>query len=71
MYSLEELLKHVVSNNASDLHLSIGTQPRMRQNGLLISIDGEKLSPDNLTNIISEHLTKERTEKLKQGKGNS
>ena len=68
MYSLEELLKHVVSNNASDLHLSIGTQPRIRQNGVLISIDGEKLSPDNLTNIISEHLTKERTDKLKQGK---
>ena len=63
MYSLEELLKHVVNNNASDLHLSVGTQPRIRQNGILTPIDGEKLSPNNLTTIISEHLTKERITK--------
>ena len=48
MYSLEKLLGHVVENNASDLHLSIGTQPRMRQNGILVPIDGEKLTPTML-----------------------
>jgi len=67
MYKLEDLLKHVVNNNASDLHLSVGTQPRIRQNGILIPIEGEKLLPEHLNNIISEHLTKERTEKLSKG----
>jgi len=67
MYSLEKLLKYVVENNASDLHLSIGTQPRMRQNGILIPIDEEKLTPTLLNKIIKEHLTKDRIEKLNIG----
>jgi len=68
MYNLENLLKRVVDDNASDLHLSVGTQPRIRINGILIPIDGEKLSPDNLKKIITEHLTNERLEKLTIGK---
>ena len=68
MYSLEKLLKHVVEKNASDLHLSIGTQPRIRQNGMLVPIDGEKLTPTLLNKIIKEHLTKDRLEKLNIGK---
>jgi len=67
MYSLEKLLGHVVENNASDLHLSIGTQPRMRQNGILVPIDGEKLTPTILNKIIKEHLTKDRVDKLNGG----
>jgi len=68
MYSLDKLLKHVVEKNASDLHLSVGTQPRIRQNGILLPIEGEKLSPENLKKIIKEHLTKNRIEKLNIGK---
>ena len=67
MYSLNELLKKVIDIDCSDLHLSVGTPPRIRKNGELSPIDGEKLSPDNLKSILKEHLTKERIEKLSKG----
>ena len=44
MYNLNNLLKNMVDDNASDLHLSVGTSPRIRKNGQLLPIDGEKLS---------------------------
>ena len=47
MYTLNELLKKVVDIDCSDLHLSVGTPPRVRKNGQLTPIEGEKLSPDN------------------------
>ena len=67
MYTLNNLLKYIVENDASDLHLSVGTPPRMRKNGSLVPIEGEKLSPDTLKAIIKEHLTKERIAKLENG----
>ena len=51
MYILENLLKDMVSNDASDLHLSVGSPPRIRKNGLLVPLDGDKLSPNLLNQI--------------------
>ena len=67
MYTLNELLKKVVDIDCSDLHLSVGTPPRIRKNGLLTPIEGEKLSPDNLKDILKEHLTSDRIDKLNKG----
>ena len=67
MNTLNELLKEMVDNNASDLHLSVGSQPRIRKNGELIQLEKEKLSPQSLKDIIKEHLTEERINLLKNG----
>ena len=67
MYILNDLLKKVVDKQGSDLHLSVGTPPRIRKNGLLVPIDGEKLSPDNLKSVLKDHLNSERLERLNQG----
>ena len=67
MYSLDKLLKHVVEIDCSDLHLSVGTPPRIRKNGLLTPLEGEKLSPQNLKSILKEHLNADRIEKLNKG----
>ena len=67
MYTLNELLKKVVDIDCSDLHLSVGTPPRIRKNGLLTPIEGEKLSPDNLKDILKEHLITDRIDKLNKG----
>ena len=67
MYTLNELLKKVVDIDCSDLHLSVGTPPRVRKNGQLTPIEGEKLSPDNLKNIVKEHLNSDRINKLNKG----
>ena len=67
MYTLNELLKKVVDIDCSDLHLSVGTPPRVRKNGQLTPIEGEKLSPDNLKGILKEHLNSDRLDKLNKG----
>ena len=64
MYTLNELLKKVVDIDCSDLHLSVGTPPRIRKNGLLRPLEGEKLSPENLKTVLKEHLNPDRIAKL-------
>lgn len=43
--SLNQLLKAVVDQNASDLHLVTGSVPCLRVNGRIVRIKSEKLSP--------------------------
>jgi twitching motility protein PilT len=43
MASLYELLKIMIERNASDLHISTGTAPRIRVDGKLMPLDGEPL----------------------------
>ena len=51
MHSLKQLLELMNNNNASDLHLSIGSPPRIRINGRLNPIDSESLSLENIKKI--------------------
>ena len=67
MCTLNELLKTVVDMDCSDLHLSVGTPPRVRKNGLLIPLEEEKLSPDSIKNILKEHLNSDRIDDLNKG----
>ena len=67
MCTLNELLKTVVDMDCSDLHLSVGTPPRVRKNGLLIPLEEEKLSPDSIKNILKEHLNSDRIGNLNKG----
>jgi len=67
MIVLNDLLKKVVENDGSDLHLSVGTPPRIRKNGLLKPLDEEKLSPENLKTILKEHLSNDRIDRLNKG----
>tara|TARA_B100000029_G_C17482823_1_gene926152 strand:+ start:213 stop:1277 length:1065 start_codon:yes stop_codon:yes gene_type:complete len=67
MCTLNELLKTVVDMDCSDLHLSVGTPPRVRKNGLLIPLEEEKLSPDSIKNILKEHLNSDRIDNLNKG----
>ena len=67
MYNLNNLLKNMVDNNASDLHLSVGSQPRVRTNGLLRPLEGEKISPANMKDILKEHLDQNRFKKIEEG----
>ena len=67
MYTLDKLLKHVVENNASDLHLTAGSSPRTRINGKLNPIDEIKLSQENILNLLKEHLNKDQLKLIQQG----
>ncbi len=52
MYTLEELLQELVDRKGSDLHITAGSPPRMRVDGQLVPVDGEKLVPEDTKNIV-------------------
>ena len=39
-YSMSDLLQLVVSENASDLHIRVGTAPTIRVHGILHRVEG-------------------------------
>ena len=52
MVSMEELLNLMVQRGGSDLHLSVGTPPRIRVDGKLIDTEYEPLSPEASKKLI-------------------
>jgi twitching motility protein PilT len=57
----------VVDRGASDLHLTTGTQPTVRLNGVLHRLENyEPLEPDQLQRMIYSILTQRQRERLEQ-----
>ncbi len=48
---LVELLKHICSIKASDLHISVGSPPRARIHGDLVNLDYDLLTPNDTRNL--------------------
>jgi len=67
MYILKDLLELMSKQNASDLHLSIGTPPRIRINGNLKPIDGENLTSDEIEKLLKEYLNNDKIKDIKNG----
>jgi twitching motility protein PilT len=62
---LNEYLDVLMNHNGSDLHLTVGTAPRMRINGKLVPIEGaDRLSPEELRAMIFAVLTGRQREEL-------
>jgi len=63
MTQLEELCRHMIENNASDLHLAVGVPPQLRIDGELYPLDTTPLTPDTTKSlaysILTEHQIKE------------
>ncbi len=56
---IDELLHMVVDRNASDLHLSVGTQPIIREDGALKRLNYEEFSPTVLQRMMYDILSDE------------
>ena len=54
---ITELLVHTKKNNASDLHLASNHPPVMRINGDILPLKTEKLSPEDVKNLIYSIMT--------------
>ena len=67
MYFLKNLLELMSEKNASDLHLSIGSPPRMRLNGDLVPIEGEKLTLEQITKLLQEYISDDKLQEIKNG----
>jgi len=65
--TLEKMLSDMVERDASDLHLTVGSPPKIRVNGELINLNENKLIPDALNEILKNHLNKNRLSSLSEG----
>lgn len=66
MFVLNELLNLVVENEASDLHLTVGTPPVIRVDGELIPTDLDVLTPMDTRSLIYNMLTAEQQKEFEE-----
>ena len=62
---IDELLKNLVDQDASDLHLGAGRKPAMRVNGqLLFLVNSNVLTNEDMIGILNFILGESRTQKF-------
>ena len=66
MVVIEELLKQLVENNGSDLHISSGLPPCARIDGKLRRMDYPPLTPDQVETLLFPMLSNEQRRRLEQ-----
>lgn len=57
MAKIDALFTYMIENNASDLHLSTGTKPKIRKHGELEELDQPVLTNDHLRELLFEIAT--------------
>ena len=65
--TLEDLLKKIVEVDGSDLHITVGTPPRVRKNGALIPMGDEKLMPDVVKSMVESKMNSEQLKRFNNG----
>jgi twitching motility protein PilT len=60
MINLQQLLKTVVKQNASDLHLTAGSPPALRIDGRIVKVKSEPLTPEQVQSLCYSVLTGEQ-----------
>lgn len=66
MINIEEILAKAVEAGASDVHLTVGTAPKMRVSGSLISMPYDALSPEDTMQAAERVMSGEQLEAFKQ-----
>ena len=64
MYNLDEILMQSVKVRASDIHLTTGRPPSYRIDGVLAPIEGERLTPQMLEDILMPLMDVRHREEL-------
>ena len=67
-YEMTDLLRAVVDNDASDLHLATGRPPVLRVHGSLVDIDGPVLTGQDTRRLIYGVLTDSQKQKYEETK---
>lgn len=68
MKELEKLLRKIVEEGASDLHLTVGTPPQMRVDEVLMPIGETALNPEKSKEIIYSILSEAQIKKFERDK---
>jgi len=64
MITMEELLALLVRQGGSDLHISVGTPPRIRIDGELLPVEHTPMSPEEARRLATSVLTSDQIAKL-------
>jgi len=65
-YSIQKLLRELVENDGSDLHITAGSPPRMRVLGKLEAIDGPPLNNVDTKNLCYSIITDQQRQKFEE-----
>ena len=66
MYDLKQLLMRSIEEQASDVHFTVGRPPCYRVDGVLSPIEGEKLTPDMLRELLVPIMEERHKEELQK-----
>lgn len=66
--SLQQLLKTQMEQNASDLHLTVGTTPQLRIHGKMCSVKTDPLSPEETEELCYSILTEDQRRIFEENK---
>ena len=66
MAHLPELLKEMVEEGASDLHITTGSPPQLRINGKLVCVDSPPLTPPETKQLCYSILTESQKHRLEE-----
>ena len=64
MITMDELLALMVRQGGSDLHLSVGSPPRIRVHGMLLPVDSDDLGPDDTRRLSTSVLSADQIARL-------
>src|SRR5580700_1449012 len=68
-YSMSDLLQLVVSENASDLHIRVGTAPTIRVHGTLHRVEGPVLTPETSEELMRSITSEEHIQATRERGG--
>ena len=61
-----ELVNVATTRKASDIHITVGIPPALRINGQLVTLEEEKLNPNDTKALVYETLTDKLIEELEE-----
>ncbi len=67
MVSMEELLSLMVQRGGSDLHLSVGSPPKIRIDGRLVDTEHDLLTPEVTKKLVYSVLSADQVAKFEKG----
>ena len=68
-YSMSDLLQLVVSENASDLHIRVGTAPTIRVHGILHRVEGPGLKAEDAEELMRSITSEEHIQQVRERGG--
>lgn len=65
-FAIEEILAKAKEAGASDVHITVGIPPKMRVNGALITMQGDKLAPADTLEIAAQIMNDKQQQRFEE-----